>query len=125
MIHGQLRDDDLGLDVDESDPRVGVLVLHDESQGGVELFVPSQSRGRPADAGVEHLPLVDAESFEQFTLVGEPAIQRRAGYAGLQRHFGEAEFGLPTAAEHLRGRHEYPVPRRGVFDVLGCVPLGA
>ena len=102
-----------------------MLVLDDESQCRIELLGATQACGRPADTVVEHLALVDTERLEEFALVGEPAVERRAGYARLQRHLGEAELRLPASAKHFSGRDEDPVPCRGVLGVLGCVPSGA
>src|SRR6478735_2723047 len=70
----QLGDDDLRLDVDQSDARIRVLVLDDEPQRAVQLLRSTQTGRRPADAVVEHLALEDAERVEQFTLGGKPAV---------------------------------------------------
>ena len=102
-----------------------MLVLDDEPQRGVEFFRPAQTRGRPADARVEHLALVDAERVEQFPFRGEPAVQRRTGDPGLQRYFREAQFRLTTATEHIRCGDQDPVPRRRVFGEVGGVAPGS
>ena len=117
----QLGDDDLRLDVDQSDARIRVLVLDDEPQRGVQLLRSTQTGRRPADAVVEHLALEDAERVEQFTLGGEPAVQRRPGDPGLQCHLRKTQLRLTTATEHFCGRDEDPVPRRGVLNASGCV----
>src|SRR5581483_11310412 len=110
----QPGDDPLGFHVDHAESWIRLLVVDDESQSGVQPFVPRQSGGRLRDAPFEGLSFPRGKRCDQFLFGGEPAVQRRPRHTGLQRHLRETELRHAPAAEHLSSGGEDPRTRGAV-----------
>ena len=95
-------------------PGIGLLVLDDHPQGGIELLVRGQALGRLGDGALVVLPFPHHEAVEQIPLGGEPAIQRRPRHPGLQGDLREAQLRHAVSAEYLRGRGQDALTRRVV-----------